>query len=96
MPSPKHEISRLTRVRYPAVGDQLGEQYPEGPNVRLDAELAIVGRLGRGPLDREPGAHARLVLVLLDENESVRNKNTFVNITVAFTLENVYVQFNIH
>ena len=27
----------------------------------------VVSGLGRGPLDGEPGAHPRLVLVLLDE-----------------------------
>ena len=45
----------ITRVGDPAVGDQLGEQDPEAPDVRLDGEPAVVGRLGGSPLDGEPG-----------------------------------------
>ena len=44
----------LTRVRNTAVCDELSQQNAEGPDVRLDGELAVVGCLRRRPLDREP------------------------------------------
>ena len=53
-PSVQVRVWGLTRVGDAAVCDELGQQNAEGPDVRLDGELAVVGRLRGGPLDREP------------------------------------------
>ena len=58
---------QLTRIRNAAVGHQFGQEDAEAPDAALDAEPAVVGSLGRGPLDGEPGADPGLVLVLLDQ-----------------------------
>ena len=58
-------VSKITRIRDAAVGDQLGQEDAEAPDVALDAEPAVVGGHGRGPLDGEPGSDTGLVLDLL-------------------------------
>ena len=60
-------VSKITRIRDAAVGDQLGQEDAEAPDVALDAEPAVVGGHGRGPLDGEPGPDPGLVLDLLDQ-----------------------------
>ena len=63
----RSDHQQITRIRNAAVGHQFGQEDAEAPDVALDAEPAVVGGLGRGPLDGEPGADPGLVLVLLDQ-----------------------------
>ena len=44
----------LTRIWDSAVCDQFSEKDSKTPDVRLYAEPAVIGRLGRGPLDGKP------------------------------------------
>lgn len=60
-------IFRLTWIWNLAIGKDLHEQNSEGPNIGLDGELPEGDGFRRGPLDWEPGALMRRVLVVDDD-----------------------------
>ena len=59
------EVSGLTGVGHLAEGDDLVQQDPEGPHVRLDGELSVVDGLRRRPLHGELGAFSGHVVILV-------------------------------